>query len=299
MLIELAIGDAYGAAFEYVPRKHIDDHHDCKRYAKHPRHKLGAGVYTDDTQMSIAVAELITDGAPWDRATIARYFVGAFHRDPREGYARGFYQFLREHEDAEGFLRDIHSDSDKSGGAMRATPCGLFASASQVEDTASIQASLTHDTTDGRNAAVAAALLAHCCAYDVTSLEEMPDWIASRVEGGFGAPWVGEVGPKGWMSVRAAITAVRSARTLTDVLRASVDFGGDVDTVAAVAMSAASLSPRITDDLDPALYDGLEDGPYGKRYLAALEARLFAATGFVKRGSVSTGARATAPRASP
>jgi len=89
-------------------------------------------------------------------------------------------------------------------------------------------------------------------------------WIASRVEGGFGVPWVGEV-----------------------------------DTVAAVAMSAASLSPRITDDLDRALYDGLEDGPYGKRYLAALEARLFAATGFVKRGSVSTGARATAPRASP
>ncbi|MBL8678713.1 MAG: ADP-ribosylglycohydrolase family protein [Myxococcales bacterium] len=283
MLIELAIGDAYGAAFEYAPRAHIDAHNDCKRYAKHPRHKLGAGVYTDDTQMSLAVAELIADEASWDRPTIARYFVRAFHRDPREGYARGFYQFLREHDDAEGFLRDIHNDSDKSGGAMRATPCGLFESASQVEDLAELQASLTHDTTDGRNAAIAAALLTHGCAFDVVPLDEIPAWIASRVDGAWSAPWVGEVGPKGWMSVRAAITAVSTAKTLTEVLRASVEFGGDVDTVAAIAMSAASLSPHIDNDLDRALYDGLEDGEYGRGYLASLEQRLFAATRFTAR----------------
>jgi ADP-ribosylglycohydrolase len=57
MLLELAIGDAYGAGFEYASE--MMKYNDLSRYVQHPRH-LGTrpGMYTDDTQMSLAIAEM-------------------------------------------------------------------------------------------------------------------------------------------------------------------------------------------------------------------------------------------------
>jgi ADP-ribosyl-[dinitrogen reductase] hydrolase len=37
MLLELAIGDAYGAGFEYVNRQLIRQFNTLERYVKHPR----------------------------------------------------------------------------------------------------------------------------------------------------------------------------------------------------------------------------------------------------------------------
>ena len=65
MLLELAIGDAYGAGFEYVDREMIRQHNNLSCYVKHPRHNIQPGSYTDDTQMSLAIAETIVSGEPW------------------------------------------------------------------------------------------------------------------------------------------------------------------------------------------------------------------------------------------
>src|SRR5438105_2700822 len=96
MLLELAIGDAYGAGYEYADQARPNSPHNA-RYLQHPRHKgLKPGMYTDDTQMSIAVAELLVAGTRWSAREIAAKFVEAFHRDPREGYARRFQAFLQQ-----------------------------------------------------------------------------------------------------------------------------------------------------------------------------------------------------------
>lgn len=50
--------------------------------------------------------------------------------------------------------------------------------------------------------------------------------------------------------------------------------GGDVDTVAAIAMGAVSLSNQHHNDLPQTLYDGLENGTYGLEYLQELDERL-------------------------
>ncbi len=57
MMIELAIGDAYGAGFEYAPDTFIREKNDLSAYVQPPRHTIKPGCYTDDTQMAIAVAE--------------------------------------------------------------------------------------------------------------------------------------------------------------------------------------------------------------------------------------------------
>jgi ADP-ribosyl-[dinitrogen reductase] hydrolase len=274
MLIELAIGDAYGAGFEYADPQPPARANDLTRYVRHPRHRLRPGCYTDDTQMSLAVAEMIVSGLPWTRENLAGKFLEAFKRDPREGYAAGFHAFLTEVADAEEFLRRIRPDSDKSGAAMRAAPIGVFPTRDEVREKAAEQAAITHDTPDGIRAAQAAALLSHYFLYDLGPRGNVGHFIQQHVPGQWSVPWKGKVGPKGWMSVRAAITAVSASTSMSQLLKTCIDFTGDVDTVASIALAAASHCPTIDQDLTEILRSTLEDGPYGRRYIESLDAKL-------------------------
>jgi ADP-ribosyl-[dinitrogen reductase] hydrolase len=78
------------------------------------------------------------------------------------------------------------------------------------------------------------------------------------------------------MSVRAAITAIRQSDSLSGLLRRCVDFTGDVDTVAAIALAAGSCSDELSHDLPDHLVTGLGAGPYGRDYLISLDQRLLA-----------------------
>lgn len=276
MLLELAVGDAYGAGFEYGGNELIQTHNDLSRYVKHPRHAIGAGRYTDDTQMSIAIAEAIVSGDPWTPSMLANKFVEVFKRDPREGYAGRFYEFLKHVQDGQQFLDEIHSDSDKSGGAMRAGPIGVFPTIREVIEKSAIQAALTHNTPDGTNAAIAAALMTHYFLYNLGPKQELGKFLEAHVEGQWSQPWHGKVKSKGWMSVRAAITALLKNDKMSDLLKSCIAFSGDVDTVATIALAAGSCSLEIERDLPDNLVWTLENGTYGKDYLIALDKQLLA-----------------------
>ena len=279
MLLELAIGDAYGAGFEYVDTEMIRRQNDLSGYVKHPRHTIQPGSYTDDTQMSLAIAEAIVSGEPWEPIMLARRFVDVFKRDPREGYARGFYHFLQNVHDGEQFLRDIRPASDKSGAAMRAAPIGIYPTIPLVIERCRLQAALTHNMPDGINAAVAAALMTHYFLYHLGPKKELGIFLEKYVSGHWATPWSGTVKSQGWMSVQAAVTALTSSSAMSDVLKTCIQFSGDVDTVAAIALAAGSCSAEITQDLPSHLFDTLENGPYGKDYLRLLDMQLMAFLG--------------------
>src|SRR5437870_11361150 len=114
MLVELAVGDAYGAGFEYAPAELILRHNVAAYYIKHPRHNIRPGCYTDDTQMTLAVVELLLSGDRWTKENLAERFVEVFWRDPREGYASRFYQFLQGVKSGAEFLARIEPTSYKS-----------------------------------------------------------------------------------------------------------------------------------------------------------------------------------------
>lgn len=279
MLLELAVGDAYGAGFEYADRDFVAAHNDLSGYVRHPRHGIIPGHYTDDTQMSLAVAEAILSDQPWTPQMLADRFVGAFKRDPREGYAQGFYDFLRRVESGAQFLAEIRPDSDKSGAAMRAAPIGVYPTVAEVIERATVQARVTHDTPGGTHAAVAAALMAHYFLYRLGPKGELGRFLERHVPGEWAAPWRGKVKSKGPMSVHAAATAVVEHDSMSALLRASIGYAGDVDTVAAIALAAGSCSPEIAQDLPDHLLYALEDGPYGRTYLQGLDARLLTRVG--------------------
>jgi ADP-ribosyl-[dinitrogen reductase] hydrolase len=276
VLVELAVGDAYGAGFEYANPKFIAAQNTLRGYVQHPTHGgVHPGAYTDDTQMSLAIAELLVSGAAWTAKSLADKFVEVFQRDRRQGYAGGFYLFLCDVGSGEEFLRRIRPDSDKSGAAMRSGPIGLLPTVSEVLEHAARQARVTHDTPDGIAAAQAAALAVHYCHFDLGPVAEVAQWIGRQLDSGSWArSWRGKVGPKGYMAVRAALTALTSSTSMSEILQASVAFTGDVDTVATIALAAASRSPQVTADLPAVLLNDLENGPYGRDYLAKLDERL-------------------------
>jgi ADP-ribosylglycohydrolase len=274
MLVELAVGDAYAAAFEFVDRD-LTREHQLGDYARHPRHDIAPGRYTDDTQMSIAVAELIVSGAPFTRENLADCFVQAFQRDQRTGYARGFYEFLKGVKDGADFLTRIRPTSDKNGGAMRSAPVGIFTTVGEVVDKAALQARLTHDTEEGAGAAVAVALMAHFFLYGLGARRELPAFLASYAPGpAWSEPWTGAVDVKGYSAARAALGIVLDHDRLTTMLDQAVRLGGDTDTVAAIALGVGSCCPEVQNDLPQRLLLGLEAGTYGREFLRDLDRRL-------------------------
>ncbi len=273
MLLECAIGDSYGSAFEYADAKIVESFNNLT-YCKREIPGFVPGRYTDDTQMSIAIAELLISGRKWTKDAIAKRFLICFKRNPRAGYAGGFYKFLQSTKSSGKFLKHIKPNSDKSGGAMRACPIGVFASEIEVMNKTALQASVTHDTPNGIAAAQGAALMTHYFAYDKGPKSEVGDYIKSLVKADWALPWSGPVDSKGMHSVSAAITAVMKCDSMSELLTESIAFCGDVDTVATIACGAASLSKEIRQNIPQNLYDGLENGWQGREYLEALDKQL-------------------------
>ena len=281
MLLEIGVGDAYGVGFEYCDANL--PHNTLRSYVKRTPEKAehwpaSIGHYSDDTQMSLAIAELLVEGADWTPLNIATKFVVVFKRDPIVGYARNFFAFLNKIKDGQEFLDKIKPDSDKSGAAMRAMPIGVLSSKKDVLEYATVQARLTHNTPDGVRAACASALTTHYFLYERGLPVHLPKYIAENVEHGdnyaWDVPYEGPVGSKGHMSVRAAITAVAQNTSMAECLKQSIAFSGDVDTVAAIAMAASSCCDIYTKDLPEFLLYSLQDGKYGRRYLIELDQKL-------------------------
>ncbi len=275
MLLELAIGDAYGAGFEFADEMLAAN--DLSQYVQHPRrhNEIWPGRYTDDTQMSLAIAEVLVSGQPWTESVLADSFVRAFKRDPRVGYAGKLYAFLQSISDGEEFLAQIRGTSDRSGAAMRAAPIGVLPTIEQTIAATTRQAAITHNSPDGISAAVAAALMSHYFIYQLGEKRELGTFLDTYVPGyNWARDWEGCVTTKGIECVHAAVTAVQQCDRMTDLLITCIAFSGDVDTVAAIASAAASCSVEIEQNLPQHLYDDLENGGYGRDYIIELDRRL-------------------------
>jgi ADP-ribosyl-[dinitrogen reductase] hydrolase len=274
MLVEIAIGDAYGAGFEYADQNLVKN--DLSKFVKHPTHDLQPGQYTDDTQMSIAIAELLIEEKPFDENIIIAKFIEVFKRDPRDGYSRGFQAILERISTVAGFKQEVVPDSDKSGGAMRAGPLGTLPDAFKVIVAARQQAKITHNTIDGIAAAQAVALMTHYFLYDKGPKAGIGQYLTLAGTRNWDESWTGKVKAQGWMDVRAAVTCIKATDNLADCLKMVVDFGGDTDTAAAITMAAASCSKEMKKNLPQHLYDTLEKGKYGLRFLRELDEKLMA-----------------------
>ena len=84
MLLEISLCDSYGAGFEYVQQEIVVACDKGKSFRQHNFHEIKPGMYTDDTQMSMAIVELMLSGKEWNKQNLAANFFKCFKRDPRK-----------------------------------------------------------------------------------------------------------------------------------------------------------------------------------------------------------------------
>ena len=302
MLLRMAQGDAYGMAREYVKTKDFPEHVaevlKLERYMQHPSyHKLPPGTYTDDTQMSIAVSEaLINDasGCYWENylthEVMAQHFFDAFKRDPRDGYSRHFQSILEEAKDATHMRSLITPNSNKNGAAMRSVPLGVLRDPKEIIKVASMQAAVTHATWGGVNSSISVALMSHFALYDRRDFKSMHGWCTnwSQAHEHFREPWVGPVQENskdkkglgvGMNTAWAVQTLLETETSLMGILKRCIEWGGDTDSVAAVAWGIASCryQDEVLPDFLEADLEKANGSKYGPAFLKQLGKRLMEA----------------------
>ena len=271
LLLSIGMGDAYAVATEYLrPEELSPVLAECLRfehYVPHPRYALGKGRYTDDTEMSVANARvLIKNDSPFTPLMFADEYVREFVRGGRrKGYAAKFQEFLeKEALTGELFLERVHPLSCKNGAAMRSVPIGVLPDVKTVLSAAETHARITHNTPDGIFSARIVSLMAHYSLYESGPLGELPEYCIANLpdedrilfEHVFKTRWPGiPVTPtKAWSvavnTVHAVLDLVAHQPSLMAILRQTLLWGGDTDSVAAIAWGIASS--RYQDEVLPA-----------------------------------------------
>ena len=205
MLVEIAIGDAYGAGFEFCGREKIAAHNTLAAYVEHEL-GLEAGRYTDDTQMSIANAEVLLATSNARSDFFAEAYVRCYRRDRRLGYAKGLQGLMDECETGAMLMQRIRPDSKRNGAAMRSVPLGLIADKPRVMALASEQAKVTHATSEGVLSSQAVALMAHVLLYENARLDDLPDFVEQETGFALRRDWQAEVECDAIQTVHAVST---------------------------------------------------------------------------------------------
>lgn len=309
MILELSIGDAYGRPFEFNTPEFITKNNDLKSY----KHREGEavdeiGIYTDDTQMSMAVAEQMISGLPGTQVRFAAHFVSAYKRDPRKGYSKRITHALEESKPNlpfEFILKSKQAGANSNGSVMRAVPLGMMADPKEIMYRSIVQTSTSHGHIEAVNAATAVSLTAHFFYHlyprlnDNSLLEKFniyQEWIREQMGGLvfddiYSSYYLmADVKLNETLKCDAKTTASLSIKlawgmkkdviihdmrtTAKKILKTAIDIGGDVDSSASIALGLYSLRPDAIMDLPEVLYDNLENGPYGKDYLIKMDAEL-------------------------
>lgn len=260
-LVWCAIGDAYGKAHEFADGVPND-----LSYHPHPKYE-GRAEYTDDTQQSLALVEHMNAGAKWSRVSIADRLVSAYKRDRRGGYSSRMEGFLKSSKTGKALIDKIKPIRASSGAVMRAWPAGAFGKLSDVQEASRIQALSTHPETT-----VAAAMSVASCFHYFLHLGgrrgKARQFNSSMYGIGF-APGKRAENEADSIAGWYFYLLDEGPSDAAELLRAAVAVGGDVDTLASLLMVTCCVC-QDEHSLPSNLFDELENGPYGRDYLAGV-----------------------------
>ncbi|MGR6835939.1 ADP-ribosylglycohydrolase family protein [Syntrophomonas erecta] len=201
--------------------------------------------FTDDTVMTLAIAEGLMDGGTAAAFIQAMKKYGRMY--PDAGYGGRFGSWL--------FSEDIHPyNSWGNGSAMRVSPIAwMFDTLSEVEKYAEISAAVTHNHPEGIKGAQATAA-AIFLARKGKSKAEIKDYIESKY--GYNlSRTLDEIRPGYGFNescqetVPEAITAFLESVDFEDAIRNAISLGGDSDTLAAITGSIAEAAYNIPEEI--------------------------------------------------
>lgn len=287
-LLGTFVGDALGMAWEGWPGDEVPEvleMHDAR---------LGRGTYTDDTQMTIALAESLLRCDVVDEDDLTGAFLA--HVDPRRGYGRGTLRVLdslRRGTSAEQAASEVFEGRGSlgNGAAMRVAPVAVRFYGDQVlvGVQARRSARVTHmhpvgiDGAAVQAAAVAAALddddplfaaTAACHTVHLRrALDDVRRRTGRRLDPAQLRSTASGVSSRADDSVAAAVVAGSLATDFEQAVTVAIRAGGDTDTVG--AMAGAIAGARFGAAAIPQRWlDVLEDGERGRSHVERLAAQL-------------------------
>jgi ADP-ribosyl-[dinitrogen reductase] hydrolase len=274
MLLEAAIGDAYGAGFEFRELDFIKLHNDLTSYHPHGLYTEIYKKYTDDTQMAIAISELLLEEENWTEEIVADKFVEVFHRDKRRGYSDRVYTALDASRNGKEFIQSLSFQSNGNGSAMRAYSIGYIRDIDRLLNFCEIQAKTSHNTIEGIRCAKRIALAVHFYRYDLNQHTSLIEFINDTLKENENYHVTSPIDMHGYPTTQAVIKIVSEATSMKECLKYSIDFGGDTDTVATLSMAILSQKKSCLYDLPDFLFEELENEKYGKQYLIELDKKI-------------------------
>lgn len=274
MLLEAAIGDAYGAGFEFREINFIKENNDLSKYHKHGIYTEIYKKYTDDTQMSIAIAEMLLENENWNEIKVADKFVEVFHRDKRRGYSDRVYDALDASKNGEDFLKNISYQSNGNGSSMRAYPIGHLNDVNVIMELCEIQARTSHNTKEGIICSKRIALAVHFYKYRLYKHSDLIDFLNETLKENENYYVTSPIDMHGYPTTQAVIKIVSQANSMSTCLKEGIDYGGDTDTVAALSLAILSQNVHCDKKLPSFLENELENGAYGKDYIKQIDNQL-------------------------
>jgi ADP-ribosylglycohydrolase len=157
---------------------------------------------------------------------------------------------------------------------MRSVPLGLIPDVACLRSAAHAQASITHDTIEGVLSSEVVALMAHALLYEQSTLRNLPLRIEQATGFVLSNVWSRDVECDAIQTLHAVATALLRNKRMSELLVDCVNFGGNVDSVAAIALGLASLSKEYENDIPANLSIDLEFGPYGQTFLRNMDLAL-------------------------
>ena len=211
--------------------------------------------FTDDTVMTIAVADALKNGSTSDNFIDSMKKFGRLY--PDSGYGRNFYSWL---------FSDNRNPyySWGNGSAMRVSPCAWYAdSLDEAESLAEKSASVTHNHPEGIKGAQATA-----AAIYLARIGKKKDEIKNYIEERYGYDLnrkLEEIRPTYRFyescqgTVPEALIAFLESTDFEDAIRNAISLGGDSDTLAAITGSIAEAAYGIPNAILKDVFFFLDD----------------------------------------
>ena len=201
--------------------------------------------FTDDTVMTLAVAEALLNGGSAEDYVAAMKRLGGMY--PHSGYGASFGYWLSS-DSSEPY------NSWGNGSAMRVSPVGWFYDTlAETQAAAELSAAVTHNHPEGIKGAqsTAAAIFLACNGH---SKQEIKDYIERTYDYALSRT-LDEIRPTYQFNescmetVPEAITAFLESTDFEDAIRNAISLGGDSDTLAAITGSIAEAAYGIPSEI--------------------------------------------------
>jgi len=238
------IGDIVGSVYEWSNIKTKD----FPLFSKD-------GFFTDDSVMTIAVADALLNGGTADNFIDSMKRIGRPY--PNSGYGGNFNNW-------------IFSDDRKpynswgNGSAMRVSPCAWFAnSLEEAETLAEMSAAVTHNHPEGIKGAQATAAAIYLARVDNEKSE-----IKNYIESTYGydlSRSLDAIRPVYLFNescqetVPEAIIAFLESNGFEDAIRNAISLGGDSDTLTAITGSIAEAAYGVPSDIVTKTFHYMDD----------------------------------------